>query len=409
MAAAPVLLELPIVAGAHLGDVFTTTVTKDSTLRDVAAQLRAMVGGNPSEYRFFLNGHGIVRYAPEVAGRSLGSYLAHCRPLPVALGRSQVDKPGPEGEVIRELFAKTLTGKTIRFASVLGCDNIIFDLKTHIMDHEGIPVDQQRLICAGRQLEDCRSLRSYNVGHKAVLHLVLRLRGGGEVVNFADVTRDGALRKMEWSSGAPMWRRVGKGLVLKGRCKNRACVAHNGHVYCTLGFTVFDLMTDSHRVVCPACETQFKPKCPGFNNCYWRWEAIKADASNTLLTKTWTKAGDCYTTFDEAKSGHAAFVHLQLEVRPLEKGIYRPDGKGDSTGVLQSGAADNDDARRTAVVSDDCAVCFCSLNPSDPRICVLSCGHTFHGSCASAWKKAQCERAGGRRLSATCPLCRTEY
>ncbi|KAH8799243.1 hypothetical protein DL96DRAFT_1638121 [Flagelloscypha sp. PMI_526] len=78
-----------------------------------------------------------------------------------------------------QVFVKILTGKTITVD--IEPSETIYDLKFKVESKEGLPPDSQRLIYAGKQVENDRTLSDYGIQKEATLHLVLSLRGGMQI------------------------------------------------------------------------------------------------------------------------------------------------------------------------------------------------------------------------------------
>ena len=108
----------------------------------------------------------------------------HTKKFNLVIKDSNSSKKTYQPELFKEkadsfhMYVKTLTGKSFPVHLNQLNETTIYDLKLHIQENDGIPVDQMRLIFNGRELDDNKFLADYNLIRNGNIHMVLRLCGG---------------------------------------------------------------------------------------------------------------------------------------------------------------------------------------------------------------------------------------
>ncbi|KAK5805596.1 hypothetical protein F5H01DRAFT_354017 [Linnemannia elongata] len=265
-------------------------------------------------------------------------------------GRTLTYKDRPKNNIV--VTIKKLSGASVTME--VHSSMRVSEFKEMFHRKERIPVDQCRFIFAGKQLEDQLQLCEYNIQKDCVIHLVLRLRGGGMAPGlvFSDVSDTSNVRKVQFSMTAPPGRVAAPGTNVECKC---ACTPSH-HVICIKQFGVLELSEESF--ICPNCYKSHKisPVTVGFMKCRYRFHGIKATGEQ--YTSDWKDVtdDDCYQLFNPDKS--TTWRRLMIE---------------------STNASD----------CDECSICLERLRTFD----TLGCGHKFHSNCISAW-------------SGSCPNCR---
>eukprot|EP01138_Halocafeteria_seosinensis_P009778 gb/GECG01009989.1/.p1 GENE.gb/GECG01009989.1/~~gb/GECG01009989.1/.p1 ORF type:complete len:474 (+),score=49.64 gb/GECG01009989.1/:1-1422(+) len=279
-----------------------------------------------------------------------------------------------EIELIK-INVKTLTGET--YTPHVSKANTVLSLKNRLQELAGIPVGEQRIIFDEKQLQNHRLLEEYNVSKEdKPFHLVLEMRGGDETedphIDFSNT--EVAYLDQHFVTATP-------GLNLEYACCNTECSQFNNPVLMTsdqLGigrYGEFDLVGDSHTILCPQGNCKTSIIRPVFTDCRFMIKGRKFDEFCGFSTGMGNVPANQVATYNFGETEECGevneftfFYQILVIVNPIN-----PLGQG------------------------ECRICF---NDFEDRIITLPCKHQLCTGCKQAWFNSFEGKYG------QCPFCR---
>lgn len=177
-----------------------------------------------------------------------------------------------------QLFAKSFTGATHTIE--IKANASIETLKNLIEDKTRILPKSQKLIFAGKQLEESTTLLDWNIQKESTIHIVLALTGGGlDPFSFSHMEKE--KRVSFGTQDAPFWSYAAPGLTLLGTCDNPDCQAFNERICIQKGMGAFDMDRETTMSQCPACsQIANNVNTPFFYACLFSIVGKKEDGSD---------------------------------------------------------------------------------------------------------------------------------
>ena len=208
-----------------------------------------------------------------------------------------------------QIYLKDLCGKSTEI-ECFPTDNIQ-RIKELYQDKEGIPIEQSRLIYAGKQLSDGDTLEYYNIKNDTTLHVILRLNGGGNGFAFSDMNK---IKQIQFTNKGPSFMTVSNGGNLKVKCINDLCptAEYNGTSYIRKGFCRLDIGDIQGSITCPECGHQATIKTIGFCDALMEYKGTTK--SGNIKTGKHTFDRNCFHEFSDLETDMDVWTELVIKI-----------------------------------------------------------------------------------------------